>query len=80
MIEKQELYSQIELIETGYVQLRKTTKIIENGEVISSAHHRSIVTPDDDISSLPQDIQDLCNTFWTDEVRQRFIDNKDPVA
>jgi hypothetical protein len=65
MIEKQESYSRIELLETGHVQLRLTTKIVEDGNVLSEGHHRSVVTPLDDIAHLPQEVQDTIVAFWT---------------
>jgi hypothetical protein len=65
MIEKQESYSRIELLETGHVQLRLTTKIVEDGNVLSEGHHRSVVTPLDDIAHLPQEVQDTITAFWT---------------
>jgi archaellum component FlaF (FlaF/FlaG flagellin family) len=72
MLEKQETYTKIEVIESGQVQLRKTTKVLEDGEVISQAHHRSVVTPLDDISDLPDNVQAVCNAFWTDELIANF--------
>ena len=72
MLEKQEIYSKIEVIESGQVQLRKTTKVLEDGQVISQSHHRSVVTPLDDITSLPQNVQDVCNAYWTDDIRSNF--------
>ena len=72
MLEKTESYTQVELKETGHVQLRLTTKILDDGKVISQAHHRNVVTPKDDISSLPKHIQDACNAFWTDEIKALF--------
>ena len=72
MLEKQEIYSKIEVIESGQVQLRKTTKVLEDGQVISQSHHRSVVTPLDDITSLPQSVQDVCNAYWTDDIRSNF--------
>ena len=72
MLEKQESYSKIEVLESGHVQLRLTTKVLDDGEVISQAHHRSVVTPLDDITSLPQSVQDVCNAYWTDDIRSNF--------
>jgi len=72
MLEKQETYSKIEVIESGQIQLRKTTKVLEDGQVISQSHHRSVVTPLDDITSLPQSVQDVCNAYWTDELIANF--------
>jgi len=71
-LEKQESYSKIEVLESGHVQLRKTTKILDDGEIISQSHNRSIVTPLDDIISLPQSVQDVCNAYWTEELIANF--------
>jgi hypothetical protein len=72
MLEKQETYSKIEVLESGVVQLRKTTKILDDGEIISQSHHRSIVKPNDDISYLPENVQAVCNAYWTDDIRSNF--------
>ena len=72
MLEKQESYSKIEVLESGHVQLRKTTKVLDDGEVISQSHHRSVVTPMDDISELPENVQAVCNAYWTDELIANF--------
>jgi len=72
MLEKQTSYSKIECLEAGHVQLRLTTKIVEDGVVISESHHRSVVDPDSDISSLPQSVQDICNAHWTAELRAEW--------
>lgn len=72
MLEKQESYSKIEVLESGHVQLRLTTKVLDDGEVISQSHHRSVVTPLDDISDLPDNVQAVCNAFWTDELIANF--------
>lgn len=72
MLEKQESYSKIEVLESGHIQLRKTTTVLDNGEVLSQSHHRSVVTPLDDISELPENVQAVCNAYWTDEVKAKF--------
>lgn len=75
MIIKEQSYSQIELLETGHVQLRLTTKIIEDGEVISQTHHRTVVTPDDDITELPERIQNICNSHWDEDMLAKWQAN-----
>lgn len=80
MLEKQESYSKIEVLESGVVQLRKTTKVLDDGEVISQSHHRSVVTPMDDISELPENVQAVCNAYWTDEVKAKFQEAQEEVA
>ena len=72
MLEKQESYSQIELKESGHVQLRLTTTVLDDGAVLSQSHHRSVVTPLDDISHLPDNVQAVCNAYWTEELIANF--------
>jgi len=72
MLEKQESYSQIEIKESGHVQLRLTTTVFDDGEVLSQSHHRTVVSPLDDISHLPDNVQAVCKAYWTDEVKAKF--------
>jgi len=72
MLEKQETYSRIEVLQSGHVQLRKTTTVLDDGAVLSQSHHRSVVTPLDDISHLPDNVQAVCNAYWTDELIANF--------
>ena len=72
MLEKQESYSKIEVLESGHIQLRKTTTVLDDGQVLSQSHHRSVLTPMDDISELPENVQAVCNAYWTDEVKAKF--------
>jgi len=72
MLEKQESYSRIEVLESGHVQLRKTTTVLDDGQVLSQSHHRSVVSPLDDISHLPDNVQAVCNAYWTDEIKAKF--------
>lgn len=68
MITKEQSYTKIECLESGHVQLRLTTKIIEDGQILSESHHRSVVDPDSDLSSLPEHIQNICKAHWTPEI------------
>ena len=72
MLEKQESYSKIEVLESGHVQLRKTTTVLDDGAVLSQSHHRSVVTPLDDITHLPDNVQAVCNAYWTEELIANF--------
>ena len=74
MLEKIESYTKLEITEQGKVSLRKTTRIVEDGIVLSENHHREMRYPIDDISDLPQHIQDAINAYWTDEIKQSWIE------
>lgn len=68
MLEKTEAYTAIDIKEMGQVSLRKTTRITDDGVLISEAHHREVRVPDQDITDLPQNIQNTINAFWTQDV------------
>lgn len=68
MLEKLESFTKLEITEQGKVSLRRTTRIVEDGNVLSENHHREMRYPGQDISDLPQNIQDSINAFWTQEI------------
>ena len=57
----------IEVVATedgSVVQVRTATKIVENGEVISSSYHRHVINSGDDWSSEPTNVQTICNAVF----------------
>jgi len=42
------------------VQVRVATRIVEDGEVISSSYHRHVISAGDDYSSEPANVQAIC--------------------
>jgi hypothetical protein len=67
-LEKQMVVDQIEVTESGAVQVRTATRIVENGNVISSTFHRHVVTPGQDYSGEDTRMQAICATTHTAEV------------
>ncbi len=47
------------------VQVRTTTKILEDGAVISQSYHRHVIQSGDDWSSEPSNVQTICNAVFT---------------
>ena len=74
MLEKTESYSKIEITEQGKVMLRKTIRIIEDGNILSENHHREMRYPNNDITDLPQNLQDTINAFWTQDVKDAWAE------
>ena len=62
----------IEVIQHGIIQVRKCTTIERDGQFVSNAFHRWVLTPDMDISGQEQKVQDIANAAWTPEVRQAY--------
>ena len=56
------------------VQCRQATIVSEDGKELSRSFHRHVLHPDSDISGEPQEVQDVCNAVWSDEVKQSWSD------
>ena len=59
---------QITVTENGIVLVREVTRIMEDGKELSKTYHRASFAPESDVSAQPQNVQDICNIVWTQEV------------
>ena len=72
-ITKETKIAKIEVVgDFKIVQIAADTIIKENGNEISQSRHRKLLTPDMDISNEPADVQAICNTAWTQEVKDNW--------
>jgi hypothetical protein len=39
--------------------------VLKDGEEIGRQYHREVFSPGDDVSSAPQEVQDIANVLWT---------------
>jgi archaellum component FlaF (FlaF/FlaG flagellin family) len=67
-LEKQIVVDKIEVIENGSVQVRTATRIVEDGNVISTNYHRHVVAPGADYSGEDARVQAICSATHTAEV------------
>jgi hypothetical protein len=47
------------------VQVRTATRILEDGEVISSSYHRHVIQSGDDYSAEPANVQAVCSAVFS---------------
>ena len=47
------------------VQVRTATKVLEDGEVISSSYHRHVINSGDDYSAEPTNVQAVCSAVFS---------------
>ncbi|MDP6584579.1 MAG: hypothetical protein QF535_07965 [Anaerolineales bacterium] len=74
---KEVKYDKIEIVgDYKAVQCRQATIVSEDGKELSRSFHRHVLHPDSDISGEPQEVQDVCNAVWSDEVKQSWSDFK----
>ena len=71
-LSKSTVVDQITVIENGIVLFREATRILEDGVELSKTYHRSSLTPGQDISGVPANVQAICNAAWTPEVIAAF--------
>jgi hypothetical protein len=63
---------QIEIVGDWNIQVRQATVIEKDGVQVARSFHRWVLTPDMDISSQEQKVQDICNAAWTEEVKSEY--------
>jgi hypothetical protein len=68
MLEKIEIVDRIEVVESGVVQVRTATRIMEDGKQISATFHRHVVAPGDDYSTEDARVQAICAATHTADV------------
>jgi len=68
MLAKESKIDKITVTENGVVLFREATRILEDGVELSKTYHRSSLTPGQDISNVPANVQAICNAAWTPDV------------
>ena len=61
------------------VQVRTATVVKEDGVELSRSFHRHVLQPDSDISGEPQEVQDVCNAVWTDEIKSAWEEKQNSL-
>ena len=68
MLQKVEIIDRIEVLESGVVQVRTKTAIMEDGKQISSKFHRHVVVPGADYSTESARVKSICEVTHTPAV------------
>ena len=87
-ITKETVVDKIEILESGIIQVRTATKILEDGKELNRSFHRHVLQPsvknenaweDTDISGEDEKVQAICNATWTDEVKTAYQQSVDSL-
>lgn len=68
MLEKISIADSVEVTESGCVNVRIATRILENNEIISQSFHRHVIAPGEDYSNEDSRVQSICAAVHTPEV------------
>lgn len=71
MLEKQISYEH-SITELGHIQVCKITRIVEDGQVLSTTKHRHVVSPGDDVTNEDERTQILAKAIHTPEVIEAY--------
>jgi hypothetical protein len=71
-LEKISCVDLIEVVETGLIQVRTKTTILENGVQISNQFHRHVIAPGDDCSQEDSKVQAIAAAIHTPSVVETY--------
>lgn len=72
MLTEKKVLDKIEIINGVHIQVREATIIEKDGVEIAKTYHRWSFAPNQDISEMPQQVQDIAKLVWTDEVIAQY--------
>ena len=61
---KETVVDKIEVLESNAIQVRKVTRVLEDGEVLYSSYHRHVLSPGDDISNEDPKVVAVATAAW----------------
>jgi hypothetical protein len=71
---KETVVGKIEVLENGTLQVRSATRVIEDGEVLSSSFNRHVLAPGADTSNEDAKVVAIANATWTAGVVTSYND------
>ena len=61
---KETVVDKIEVLESGTVQVRTATRVLEDGEVLSSSFHRHTLEPGADLTNEDPKVAAVATAIW----------------
>jgi hypothetical protein len=71
---KETVVDKVEVLENGTLQVRSATRVLEDGEVLSSSFHRHTLAPGSDTSNEDAKVVAIANATWTADVVTAYND------
>ena len=62
---KEQVIDKIEVVENGIIQVRQVTRIMEDGQQLSSSYHRWTLSPGQDVTDQPANVQAIAAAALT---------------
>jgi hypothetical protein len=62
----------IEILKDGQIQIRRSTKIIDDGIEMGTTYHRHVLLPGDPIGDQHERVISIANAIWTTDVVDNY--------
>lgn len=72
MLNEKQIIDKVEIINGMFIQVRQANIIEKDGVEIAKTYHRWSFAPNQDMSEMPQQVQDIAKLVWTDEVIAQY--------
>ena len=63
---KEIVIDKIEVLESNAIQVRKVTRVLEDGEVLSQSYHRHVLQPGDDLTNEDPKVVAIATAAWAE--------------
>jgi len=71
-LEKVVVIDKVEILESGHIQVRQATKIMEDNVELARTFHRHVLSPGDLLEGQDPKVQAVATVVWTDEVVKAY--------
>jgi predicted component of type VI protein secretion system len=62
---KEVIIDKIEVLESGSIQVRQATRVLEDGEVLSTSYHRHVLEKDADLTNEDPKVVAIATAAWS---------------
>lgn len=61
---KETVVDKIEVLESGAIQVRVSTRVLEDGTMLSQSYHRHVLQPGDDLTNEDPKVVAIAEAAW----------------
>lgn len=63
---KEVVIDKVEVLETGAIQVRQATRVLEDDVVLSTSYHRHVLQPGDDLTNEDPKVAAIATAAWAE--------------
>jgi hypothetical protein len=63
---KEVVIDKIEVLESGFIQVRQATRVLEDDKILSTSYHRHVLEKDADLTNEDPKVAAVATAAWAD--------------